>query len=190
MRGSGQLDVNIQHFLEHALEEALVDGDNVILLNERHLKVDLGELRLTVGTQVPVAEAAGDLNVTVHAGQHEQLLVLLRGLRQGIELARMHTGRHEVVARALRRGLGQHRGLNSRGSRLVEVVAGNLRYAVAQHQVLLHGRTAQIEVAVLQTNLVADFLGVVDLERGGLRLGQNADVLGNNFDLAGRHLLC
>ena len=31
-----QLDVNIQHFLEHALEEALVDGDNVILLNERH----------------------------------------------------------------------------------------------------------------------------------------------------------
>ena len=32
-----------------------------------------------------------------------------------------------------------------------EVVAGNLRYAVAQHQVLLHGRTAQIEVAVLQT---------------------------------------
>ena len=60
---------------------------------------------------------------------------------------------------------------------------------MAQHQVLLHGRTAQIEVAVLQTNLVADFLGVVDLERGGLRLGQNANVLGNNFDLAGRHLL-
>ena len=66
-----QLNVNIEHFLEYALEEALVDGDNVILLNERHLKVDLGELRLTVGTQVLVAEAAGDLNVTVHAGQHE-----------------------------------------------------------------------------------------------------------------------
>ena len=72
---------------------------------------------------------------------------------------------------------------------LIEVVAGNLRYAVAQHQVLLHGRTAQVKVAVLQTNLVTDLLGVVDLKRGGLRLGQNADVLGNNFDLAGRHLL-
>ena len=72
---------------------------------------------------------------------------------------------------------------------LVEVVAGNLRYAVAQHQVLLHGRTAQVKVAVLQTDLVTDLLGVVDLKRGGLRLGQNADVLGNNFDLAGRHLL-
>ena len=72
---------------------------------------------------------------------------------------------------------------------LIEVVAGYLRYAVTQHQVALHGRTAQVKVAVLQTNLVADFLGVVNLKRGGLRLGQNADVLGNNFDLAGRHLL-
>ena len=54
---------------------------------------------------------------------------------------------------------------------------------------LLHGRTAQVKVAVLQTDLVTDLLGVVDLERGGLRLGQNADVLGNDFDLAGRHLL-
>ena len=78
-------------------------------------------------------------------------LVLLRGLRQGIELARMYTGRHEVVARALRGGLGQHRGLDLEEAVIVEVVAGNLRYAVAQHQVLLHGRTAQIEVAVLQT---------------------------------------
>ena len=184
-----QLNVNIEHFLEHALEEALVDGDNVILLNERHLKVDLGELRLTVGAQVLVAEAAGDLNVTVHAGQHEQLLVLLRGLRQGVELARMYAGRHEVVARALRRGLGEHRGFDLEEAVLVEVVAGNLRYAVAQHQVLLHGRTAQVKVAVLQTDLVTDLLGVVDLKRGGLRLGQNADVLGNNFNLAGRHLL-
>ena len=101
----------------------------------------------------------------------------------------MYTGRHEVVARALRGGLGQHRGLDLEEAVLVEVVAGNLRYAVAQHQVLLHGRTAQIKVAVLQTDLVTDLLVVVDLKRGGFGLGQNADVLGNNFDLAGRHLL-
>ena len=101
-----ELNVNIQHFLEYALEEALVYRDNVVLLHEGHLKVDLSELRLTVGAQVLVAEAAGDLDVAVHAGEHEQLLVLLRGLRQGVELARMYAARHEVVARALGGGLG------------------------------------------------------------------------------------
>ena len=72
---------------------------------------------------------------------------------------------------------------------LIEVVAGYLRYAVAQHEVALHGRAAQVKVAVLQTDLVTDLLGVVDLKRGGLRLGQNADVLCDDLDLAGRHLL-
>ena len=101
----------------------------------------------------------------------------------------MYTGRHEVVARALRGGLGEHRGLDLEEAVLIEVVARDLRYAVAQHEVALHGRAAQVKVAVLQTDLVADFLVVVDLERGGLRLGQDADVLGDDLDLAGRHLL-
>ena len=184
-----KLNINVQNFLEYALEEALVYRDHVVLLNEGHLKVDLGELRLTVGAQVLVAEAAGNLDVAIHAGEHEQLLVLLRRLRQGVELARMYTGRHEVVARALGGGLGEHRGLDFEEAVLVEVVAGNLRYAVAQHQITLHGRAAQVKVAVLQTNLITDLLVVVDLKRGGLRLGEDADVLSDDLDLAGRHLL-
>ena len=100
----------------------------------------------------------------------------------------MHAGRHEVVARALGRGLGQHRGLDLDKALLVKVVAGYLRDTVAQHQVLLHGRAAQVKVAVLEAHLIADLLGVVDLKRGGLRLGKDADVLGNDLDLAGRHL--
>ena len=101
----------------------------------------------------------------------------------------MYAARHEVVACALGGGLGEHRGLDLEEAVLVEVVACYLRDAVAQHEIALHGRAAQVKVAVLQTNLVANFLVVVDFERGGLRLGENADVLGNNFDLAGRHLL-
>ncbi len=73
-----KLNINIEHFLEYALEEALVYCDNVVLIHEGHLKVDLGELRLTVGTQVLVTEAAGNLDVAVHAGEHEQLLEQLR----------------------------------------------------------------------------------------------------------------
>ena len=56
--------------------------------DERRLDVDLRELRLAVGAQILVAEAARDLEVAVEAGHHEQLLVDLRRLRQRVELAR------------------------------------------------------------------------------------------------------
>ena len=45
-------------------------GDNVFLLNETHFTVNLCEFRLTVGTQVLIAEAAGDLHIAVEARDH------------------------------------------------------------------------------------------------------------------------
>src|SRR3712207_7044962 len=45
-----------------------------------HLDVELGELRLPVGAEVLVAVAAGDLEVALGAGHHEQLLEQLRAL--------------------------------------------------------------------------------------------------------------
>ena len=183
-----ELDINTQNILEHALQEALVDGDDIVLLDERHLKVDLRELRLAVGAQVLIAETAGDLHIAVDTGQHQQLLVLLRRLRQSVERARMDTGRNQIVARALRRGLLQNRRLDLQESLLIEVVAGDLGDAVAQLEVALHGRTAQIQIAVLEPQLVVDLLVVRNLERGGLGLGQDAHVGHRDLDLTGRHL--
>ena len=59
-------------------------GEHVVLLDEGHLDVELGELGLAVGAQVLVAEAAGDLVVALEAGDHKQLLEELRGLRQRV----------------------------------------------------------------------------------------------------------
>ena len=56
-------------------------------LDERGLDIELGEFRLAVGAQVFVAEAFGDLEVAVEAGDHQQLLEQLRRLRQREELA-------------------------------------------------------------------------------------------------------
>src|SRR5690606_4622878 len=42
-------------------QHLLGDGDDVLLVDEAHLDVELGELRLTVGPEVLVAVAAGDL---------------------------------------------------------------------------------------------------------------------------------
>src|SRR5271165_5449130 len=66
----------------HGGDEKLQRGQDVLVLDERHFDVKLGELRLAVGSQVLVAEAAGDLEVTVEAGDHQQLLVELGRLRQ------------------------------------------------------------------------------------------------------------
>ena len=81
-------------------EEAFGDGEDGVLRGEGHLEVDLGELGLAVGAEVFVAEAAGDLEVAVEAGDHEDLLEDLRRLRQRVELAGVDAAGDEVVARA------------------------------------------------------------------------------------------
>jgi uncharacterized protein with PIN domain len=67
--------------------------------------------RRAVGARVFVAEAGRDLEVAVEARHHQQLLELLRRLRQRVELARVQARRHEEVARAFRRGGRQDRRL-------------------------------------------------------------------------------
>ena len=73
--------------------------------------VNLRELRLTVGAQLLVAEALGDLEVPVHPADHAHLLERLRRLRQRVELAWPrararrcpHTTREEATWRRRRR---------------------------------------------------------------------------------------
>ena len=63
---------------------------------------------------------------------HQDLLEDLRRLRQRVELARMHAARHEVVARAFRRRLGQDRRLDFPEALLVEILADGERDPVTQ----------------------------------------------------------
>jgi hypothetical protein len=55
----------------HQLLAEVVD---VLLVQERQLQVELGELGLAVGPQRLVAEAADDLVVALDPGDHQQLL--------------------------------------------------------------------------------------------------------------------
>ncbi len=82
--------------------ELLDDGEDGFPAREAHLQIDLGELKLAVGALVLVAEAAGDLEVAVEAGDHEDLLEDLRRLREGVELAGMDAAGDQKIARALR----------------------------------------------------------------------------------------
>ena len=85
---------------------------HIVLVYERHLAVYLCELRLTVCTQVFIAETFGNLEITVETADHKQLLQRLRTLRQSIELPWIHTGRDYKITRALGSTAYQDRSLN------------------------------------------------------------------------------
>ena len=94
-REVAQLD--IQHFLVETTDHGLGHAHDVLLVDEAGLEVDLGEFRLTIGAQILVTEALGDLVVTIDTGDHQQLLEQLRRLRQREEAAGIGTARHQIV---------------------------------------------------------------------------------------------
>ena len=80
-----QLQFQAEDLLGQPGHQAVDHADDVLGVDERHFHVQLRELRLPVRPQVFVAEAAGHLHVAVVAGHHQDLLVKLRRLRQGVK---------------------------------------------------------------------------------------------------------
>ena len=159
-------------------------GEHVFLRHERHLAVELRELRLTVGAQVLVAEAAHQLEIAVEARHHEQLFQRLRRLRQRVELALVHAGGHHEVACPLGRGLDQEGCLHFHEAERIHIVADFDAQTVAHLHIGAHTGAAQVEVAVFHAQLVAA-VGIV-LYREGRRLGtvEHLQARDLHFDVA------
>jgi hypothetical protein len=130
--------------------------------------------------------SARDLVVAIEARHHQDLLEQLRRLRQRVELARVHARRHEEVARAFRRGLGEDRRFDVLETARVEPAAQRLHELDARAHHLLHFRAAQVEVAILQADVLARVLVRVEGQRLGLV--EQLDLRGDHFDLAGLDL--
>ena len=167
-------------------DHRLVDeGDDIVLVDERGLGVELGELELAVGPQVLVPEALGQLVVAVDAADHQQLLEQLGALRQGVEVPGLEPGRHHEVAGALGRRRHQQRGLDLDEALVVHGPADGAGHRGPQPQVALHGRPAKVEVAVAQPE---DLVGVDPVrQRERRRLGHRQDLhrAVAHLDLAG-----
>ena len=172
-----------QHGLENIADHALEHVANVLLSHERGFNINLREFRLAVSTQVFVAKALGDLVIAVKAGDHEQLLEELRALRQRKELAFVDAAGHQVVARAFGRAFGEHRCFNVDEAIGIKELARFHGHAVAQHQVVLHVRAAQVQHPVGQAR---GFRQVVIVQLKGRRHAgvEHGEFVAQHFNLA------
>ena len=173
--------------LEHAGDDRLHRREHVVLCDKTHLDVELIELAgQPVGARVLVAETGRDLEVAVEAGHHQQLLVLLRRLRQRVELARMNPGRHQEVARALRRRRRQDRGLELEKALLLHPLAHGIDDRAAGHDVLVQLLATKVEETVLKPYIFRIFLLAEHRQRQFAGRTQHLDLADVKLDRAGR----
>ena len=151
-------------------QHVLGNRDDVVLADEAHFEIKLGELRLPVRAKVLVSVAAGDLVIPFEPPDHQQLLEQLGRLRQRVPGSRTQPGRNQEVPRPLRRRSGQRRCLDLDEAVPVKHIASRVIHPAAQSQRFRRSRSAQIEIPVLQSRFLADVHVLVDLERqwGGL----------------------
>ena len=145
---------------------ALDDVEHIVFIDEGHFEVQLGELRLPIRTLVLVAIAADDLEVAIHAGHHEQLLVELGRLGQCVHVTRLQPAGDQEVASALWRAPDQHWGFDLEEPFGVEEIADRFCQPVPQLEVARHPRPAQVQVAIAKPHLLVDRTVVIDGEGG------------------------
>ncbi len=134
---------------QHLLDDRL----HILRPHERSLEIDLREFRLPVRAEVLVAKTAGELEVPIVAGDHQELLVDLGRLGQRVEFATMHAARHEIVASAFGGRLGKDRCLDLKEAELGHGLPAPLEEPVPQEHVPLQFGAAKVQNAVAQAKL-------------------------------------
>ena len=177
-------DVDPVHLAHELCEQRLHQREDVLLVHERHLQVELGELEPAVGPRRLVTEAPDDLVVAVLAGDHEQLLQLLRRLRQRVERPREQASRDQEVAGALRRAAPEHRRLDIDEATLVEVFTDRADHPVPEREHLRHLRSPQVQVPELQSQVLVRLGAVLDGERRRVGLRQQLQCARGDLDVA------
>ncbi len=162
--------------------------DHVLELDERHLHVELGEFGLAIGAEVFIAEASGDLEIAVVAGDHQDLLVKLRRLRESVEMAGMEAAGDEEIAGAFGRGAAEHGGLDLDEPQAAHGVAHHLGHLVTHQQDALHLRPAEVQVAIGEPQFLVRLAASGDLEGGRLSAGEDFERIGLDLDGAGLKL--
>ena len=105
-------DLDALDLAHDARVQGLDHREDVLLVDERHLHVELCELEAAVGARRLVAQASDDLVVAILSGHHQQLLELLRRLRQRVERPGPQPRRDQEVSGTLGRAPAEQQGLD------------------------------------------------------------------------------
>ena len=98
----------------------------------------------------------------------------------------MNPAWHQIVTRAFWRRLGQHRGFDIQESFVIHKAADKAGDFCAGFQTRYHLRATQIQIAVFQARFFA--VGLIRVQRQGLRAVDDGQRLGKHFDFASRHV--
>ena len=145
---------------------------------KRHLDVDLRELRLAVGAQIFIAEAADDLKIAVEAAHHQDLLEQSAATAAARRTSSaMNAAGHQVIARALGGRAREERRFNL--NELVRVMCSRTAIAARWRRRIFFcmRRAAQIEIAIAQPGFLGGAAVIVNGKRGSLRLIQKQAAL-------------
>ncbi len=174
--GQRQLKFQPQQLPGQPGHQTVDHADDVLGVDEAHLHVELRELGLAIGPQVLVAETAGDLHVAIVAGDHQNLLVKLRRLRQGVKRAVMNAAGHQVIAGPFGRAAAEHGRFDVDEAVLVEISAHAANDLVPQQQRVLHLGAAQIEIAILEPQVLVRQILAAGLQWRGEALVENLGI--------------
>src|SRR4029077_2976903 len=141
--------LSVAEFLEHATDHPLPPVKHLVLGGEAHLQIELIKFAgRAVGARVFVAKARRDLKIPVEAGYHDQLLELLRRLRQRVEFAGMQARGYQKIARAFRRRSCENGRLEFEEALLFHPPPQRVDDGAALHDVAMQMLAAQIEKAI------------------------------------------
>ena len=181
-----QRNFNALDIHHHLVQHLFHDLQELVFIQEGTFDVHLGEVGLSVRTQVFVTEASGDLVVAFKAGDHQQLLVQLGRLGQSVEGSGMNSGGNQEVSGAFRSGTAQNRGFDIQEAVLIQEFADGTGNGCAHHQAVLHDWTAQVQIAVFHTGVFQSVSFIRNDQGSDLGGVDHVKVFHNDFNVTGR----
>ena len=180
-------DLHPARLAKNPRQQPLDQRLNLHLRDERRLHIDLRELRLPVRPQILIAKTPRDLEILLQPRHLQQLLVLLRRLRQRVKRTRRQPRRHQEIPRALRRRIRQDRRLDFQKPRVIQIIPHRLHHPMPQPQIALHPPRPQIQIAVLQPQILIH-ARVIQRERRHVRLVQHLQLARDDLHRPRRQL--